>query len=406
MDKILATLFGAFCFFFLDGISIDKIFRGYTTMIVLYALILAFFIMIEIRNKGFKVKQTLNLKLFSIIAGLYFLNIFRLSDEVDVGIRIVAFLFIAFANAYFVRKYSMTLRYLVIFYFISFTFVFKQFAEAGFPMDAYQRLSSIFEQDRGRVVFGFYHVNAAGNLGSCLILVSFLIIGILKERYLGKKANVAIVTILGMDFIVISYLLATGSRTAILSIILWVTIYMYYKLSLLNNIGGGQTKYRVLFRFATIIIVTIVVIESLLETAVSLFVTSNRLRNFIKNLPLLDSPLKKIFGLGVLSPGSVSVYDAVDNYYLYILLTLGIIGFIVIAYCLITIGIKLHRRVIETENKLYAMVFAVYTCQMISGLSENCILYYIFPSSLIYFLLYFVFNDENYNIGIDKVNLQ
>mgnify|MGYP004519331807 CR=1 FL=1 len=247
MDKILATLFGAFCFFFLDGISIDKIFRGYTTMIVLYALILAFFIMIEIRNKGFKVKQTLNLKLFSIIAGLYFLNIFRLSDEVDVGIRIVAFLFIAFANAYFVRKYSMTLRYLVIFYFISFTFVFKQFAEAGFPMDAYQRLSSIFEQDRGRVVFGFYHVNAAGNLGSCLILVSFLIIGILKERYLGKKANVAIVTILGMDFIVISYLLATGSRTAILSIILWVTIYMYYKLSLLNNIGGGKQSIEYCF---------------------------------------------------------------------------------------------------------------------------------------------------------------
>lgn len=156
----------------------------------------------------------------------------------------------------------------------------------------------------------------------------------------------------------------------------------------------------------TIVIVTFVVIESLLETAVSLFVTSNRLRNFIRNLPLLDSPVKKLFGLGVLSPGSVSVYDAVDNYYLYILLTLGIIGLIVIAYCLVTIGIKLHRRVIETENKLYAMVFAVYACQMISGLSENCILYYIFPSSLIYFLLYFVFLDEDYNIGIYKVNLQ
>lgn len=406
MDKILATLFAAFCFFFLDGISIDKIFRGYTTLIVLYALILAFFVVIEIRNKGFKVKQTLNLKLFGIIAGLYFFNIFRLSDEVDVGIRIIAFLFIAFANAYFIRKYSMTLRYLVIFYFVSFAFVFKQFSDAGFPMDAYQRLSSIFEQDRGRVVFGFYHVNAAGNLGSCLILVSFLIIGILKEKYYGKKVNIAMAAIFGMDFVIISYLLATGSRTAILSIILWVTIYMYYKLSLLNNIGRGQTKYRVLFRFVTIVIVFFVVIESLLETAVSLFVTSNRLRNFIRNLPLLDSPLKKIFGLGVLSPGSVSVYDAVDNYYLYILLTLGIIGLIVIACCLITIGIKLHRRVIETENKLYAMVFAVYACQIISGLSENCILYYIFPSSLIYFLLYFVFLDENYNIGIDKVNLQ
>lgn len=158
MDIILTVLFAGFCFFFLDGISVDKIFHGYTTLIVLYALILAFFIMIKIRNKNFKVKQTLNLKLFSIIAGLYFLNIFRLSNEMDVGIRIVAFLFIAFANAYFIRKYSMTLRYLVIFYFVSFAFVFKQFSDAGFPMDAYQRLSSIFEQDRGRVVFGFYHV--------------------------------------------------------------------------------------------------------------------------------------------------------------------------------------------------------------------------------------------------------
>lgn len=405
MDIILNALFATFCFFFLDGISTDKIFHGYTTMIILYALILTVFALIEIRNKGYKLRGSFNLKIFIIIAGIYALNICRLNGEVDVGIRIVAFLMIAFINAYFVRRYSMTLRYLLSFYLIGFAFVFKQFSQAGFPMSAYQRLGSIFEQNRGRVVFGFYHVNAAGNLGSCLILISFLIIGILKERYWGKKANIAIVTIFGMNFVVMSYVLATGSRTAILSIILWVTIYMYYKLSLLNNVGG-QAKYRVLIRFTMIVIVVFVVIESLLETAVFLFVTSNRLRNFIRNLPLLDSPLKKIFGLGVLSPRSVSVYDAVDNYYLYILLTLGTIGIIAIVYCLIAIGIKLHRKVIETENKLYAMVFAVYACQMVSGLSENCILYYIFPSSLIYFLLYFVFLDEDCNIGIYKMNLQ
>lgn len=240
MDKILTVLFSGFCFFFLDGISVDKIFHGYTTMIILYALILLAFALIEIRHKEFKLRRTFNLKIFTIIAGIYILNACRLNGEADVGIRIVAFLMIAFINAYFVRKYSLTLRYLVIFYFVSFAFVFKQFAEAGFPMDAYQRLSSIFEQERGRVVFGFYHVNAAGNLGSCLILISFLIIGILKDKYYGKKINIAMAAIFGMDFIIISYLLATGSRTAILSIILWVTIYMYYKLSLLNNIGGAN----------------------------------------------------------------------------------------------------------------------------------------------------------------------
>lgn len=239
MDKILTFLFAAFCFFFLDGISLDKIFHGYTTLIILYALILTLFAMIEVRNSEFKIKKTFNSKVFIIIVGIYVLNLLRANGELDVGVRIVAFLVIAFINAHFVRKYSMTLRFLLIFYFISFAFVFKQFAEAGFPMDAYQRLDSIFEQNRGRVVFGFYHVNAAGNLGSCLILISFLIIGILKDKYFGKKVNIAVAVILGMDFVVISYLLATGSRTAILSIILWVTIYMYYKLSLLNNIGGG-----------------------------------------------------------------------------------------------------------------------------------------------------------------------
>ena len=249
MDIILTVLFAGFCFFFLDGISVDKIFHGYTTMIILYALILLAFALIEIRHKEFKLRRTFNLKIFTIIAGIYILNACRLNGEVAVGIRIVAFLMIAFINAYFVRKYSLTLRYLVIFYFVSFAFVFKQFAEAGFPMDAYQRLSSIFEQERGRVVFGFYHVNAAGNLGSCLILISFLIIGILKDKYCGKKINIAMAVIFGMDFIIISYLLATGSRTAILSIILWVTIYMYYKLSLLNNIGGGGGKQSIEFCF-------------------------------------------------------------------------------------------------------------------------------------------------------------
>lgn len=138
-----------------------------------------------------------------------------------------------------------------------------------------------------------------------------------------------------------------------------------------------------------------VIIDSLGKTAVSLFVSSNRLRNFIKTLPVLDTPFKIMFGLGVKSPGSFSIYDAVDNYYLYVLLTMGVVGLIVIGTCLFIIGHNLHKLIFQRQGNVYMMVFAIFICHMISGLSENCILYYIFPSSMIYFTMYFCLLRRN-----------
>lgn len=97
-------------------------------------------------------------------------------------------------------------------------------------------------------------------------------------------------------------------------------------------------------RLITTTVMIVAILNSLGETAVSLFISSNRLRNFVRTLPLLNSPAKVIFGLGIRSPGSFSIYDAVDNYYLYIFLTTGAIGLIVIAICLFMIGHNLHKQ--------------------------------------------------------------
>lgn len=131
------------------------------------------------------------------------------------------------------------------------------------------------------------------------------------------------------------------------------------------------------------------IFDSLGGTAVSLFVSSNQLRSLITTLSVLDTPLKILFGLSVRSSGRFSIYNTVANYYLYVLLTIGAMGLIVIGICLFVIGYYLHKSIFQRQGSVYMIAFAIFVCHTISGLSENCILYYIFPSSLIYFTMYF-----------------
>lgn len=242
MKNLILIMYTAFVFFFLDGISLDGIFNGYTTLIMFYAAFLALLVTYEMRKNNFRVVANTSIVIFFTIVTLYFLELLRFGGEHLVGIRIIAFLTIAFVNAYYASKYNLLNKFVLIFYVIAFGFVLSQFIEAGLPFEAYKNISTIFEQQRFRVEFGFYHINAAGNLGACLLILSGYII---KEIAMNMRERVkrafVLVGMLLMDFFVLSYLLATGSRTAILSVILFCVIYGYYRFTTSKSLGGVES---------------------------------------------------------------------------------------------------------------------------------------------------------------------
>lgn len=240
MKNLILIMYTAFVFFFLDGISLNGVFNGYTTLIIFYAAFLALLGITEMRKTKFRVVASMSTVTYIAIVILYFLELSRFGEEQLVCVRIIAFLTIAFINAYYASKYNLLNKFVVIFYMIAFGFVLSQFIEAGLPFEAYKNISKIFEQQRFRVEFGFYHINAAGNLGACMLILSGYII---KEIVMNMKKRIkkgfALAIVLIIDFIVLSYLLATGSRTAILSVILFCVIYGYYRFTTSKSLGGG-----------------------------------------------------------------------------------------------------------------------------------------------------------------------
>ena len=244
MKKLIEIMYTLFLVLFIDDISLNGIFRGYTTIIILYAIILVLLGFRVISRNDYKICVRSNTKIYLTIVILYLLNILRLNGELMVGVRILSFLTIAFFNAYFAYRYSILDKFIIIFYIVAFGFIFKQFIEAGMPFEAYSSIESIFNQERYRVDFGFYHINAAGNLSSCVLILSLYIIteSIMKiEINIKKYASIVIIGL--ADFIVFSYLIATGSRTAILSLLVFLAVYLYYRFITQKSLRGGYVYF-------------------------------------------------------------------------------------------------------------------------------------------------------------------
>lgn len=379
-------------FIFLDGISIDKVFHGYSYFIIVYAIILWMMKYIDfiVNNKYFNKKSIMRIgnseKILLSIILLYFINTMRYLAEPLEGLRIISFLSIAYVNGFFMKKYNLLKHFLWIFFIISFIFILRQFVDAGMPFYQFNNLSNIFQQDRSRILFGFYHVNAAGNLAGCCVIVSFYLIYFIAslENKLIKSFLIIIVSI--MDFIILSYLLDAASRTAILSILIWILFFIYYK-SL--NLKFITKKIKFIIRILVVLITIFVIFDSLGIVAYSFFVSSHRMSNFTGNLPLLNTAFKVLFGLGVSSPGTVAVYQPVDNYYLYMLLNFGLVGLLYVISILIFLGFHLNKLMNDDFENTYLFTFCIYICHIVAGMSETCVLYYLFPSSLIYWMLYF-----------------
>lgn len=138
----------------------------------------------------------------------------------------------------------------------------------------------------------------------------------------------------------------------------------------------------------------------------SLFKLSNRSLNFTINIPSLIASGKVLFGIGYVDAGLFGSNKLpmatwyVDNSYLYVFLTMGIVGIAWFIFFLIRLFKKIKK-----YDKAFCLNFtftSVFMTYLFLGMSETCIFYPTFVSSFVYFVAFiscsFITNNSDERI--------
>ena len=401
--KIFLTLYSIYIFDFIDSL-LDKPTLG---MRALVSLIFLLFLLLD--NIGLTINENkLLIKRFekkqllfsTAIVVVYAIGLLSDNAEIKEFIDIFLFINIIFFSFKFIYRNRILQNVLWITYVISFIVLIFQYFWAGAPTYKFIGLENTFFQSwdvRIRENLGFYHPNACGNLA----YINFAISSFLFAIYINqkKKSILPILLMILMDFFSIFVILLTNSRNSLLSLFIFLCIIGYYKLLGAKSLSRS---IRLILRLLLITLIAFIVVINF-EIIDTLFITSNRQRNFTYNLPLLNTIIKKLFGLGTISPntyGTRSIWPNsfyVDNYYLYILMDFGIIGLILICTILFNIGLHLHSNIKKSDYSTVSIIaFSLFMTQLFMGMGETCIIYPIFLSSFVVLLTCFVFYDGDY----------
>lgn len=253
---------------------------------------------------------------------LVLLNIFNISKYMCFSRKKIEF---------FKCTYLMISAFLIIMYAINFD-----------NFEVLNHISDVFSNSgRYRQSFGLNHANTVGQLCFCSQILYYYFKVDIKYLKFYRLTNMIILIIL----------ISTASRTAITSLLIFYILYFYfvYKYKTRN-------VYRIFICLISLVIL-IMLNSSLLHTDMnSILVQTNRTLNFKVNIPILYENSKELFGLGYFSPGLILAKDFgysmvnIDNWYLYIFMSLGKVGFIITLVILIYLIANL---ILNKENNIY-----------------------------------------------------
>lgn len=264
-------------------------------------------------------------------------------------------------------------------------------------------LNEYFSLNRTRSAFGFVHENTVAEVALAALVCAFIL-------YIAYKDNKLHITRKFYNYLKVSSLIlivmiiSSSSRGALLAIFTMGIVYYYLYL----RANKKQAVNRILFKYTIFIISFIGVIIIYNEFIRSgKFDIEYRLMNFTSNIPLLIEKGKLFTGLGfversIFSRGLIIEGTGyTDNYYLYVLVSTGIIGcmfigtFFVILWKYIFINGKLfyNSKISRVIKSIFAMVlvFAMTQATLLSPVSILSIV------SMIIFIAYVVKGDTILN---------
>lgn len=271
-------------------------------------------------------------------------------------------------NVFFISMYiylhNLKYEYIKTTYIILSTILIVQYILNFDSFEVLRNIHLIFSNsERYRQSFGFNHPNTTAQLCFItLILYRYFKDNCKYDKFYNKIA---------INLIIWIILLSTSSRTAITSIIIFYAIFTLKihleKYDLLKNPLIKKSIKIICFMLMGLILYSIY-INVTSEELEYILLESNRLLNFTINIPIIYSYNKEIFGLGYLSPGMVLSEDFyykminIDNWFLYIFISLGIIGLVLSLIMLIYLyrGIYKNNRVDKKYRSLNIALFITF----------------------------------------------
>lgn len=243
-----------------------------------------------------------------------------------------------------------------------------------------------------RISFGFSHVNVMGNICLLEICLGVLLLSqIYKEKELGiLKKYIFYISSISIIILDITIMLLTSTRTAILCALLFLCMLLLIKIYYTNT-----KKIRIASMVVLFLLFTVLFVYAYFSGMVSwYFIDSIIGRDNSTNLQLMKSVKQIILGIGFVQPGlfgkNALGYTTtwMDNYYIYIFVTTGVVGCILNLGSIIIVGKHLYLEMKKNHGSDGAIVFTIFITLCLSGMMETCVMYPHYLFSIVAFVLF------------------
>ena len=406
MKKIFLISYSLYLLAFLDSLQRHPVI-GFSHTVIFFVYGLGLFILLAIGTiKNKKLFLTRSKEVIGVLI-IYYIYM-ALHPGTYTYLLIISFLMllIIYTNYRFIQIYHCLLSFIEISFIVPAIYMLLVCLSRNinlFVELSNVNLASMFTGIRRyRTDFGFYNINGTGNLMACTLCVSLFPIVMFAHRYKenNKRYLFSLAAMIVTDLFLASILLLSNSRNAIITVIISVVVYLYYALTE-NKPMSRATRY--IFKLILILVFAVSVIVNFLPIISDMFSKSGRLNSLLLNIQALDSTRRILFGLGLISGYSGTIYmghymTTIDNYYLYTLVCGGIVGVCLMIWVLTKTGKRLHSRC--HSNTLYYVCFANFVSLLVSGIGETCIFYPRFPSCIIYWSIFISLIDEEVDVTI------
>lgn len=316
-------------------------------------------------------------------------------------LAMLAFIAAVYFTGRVIYEYQCVQIFLAVSYFLPLIYIILHNTYSNFILSELFRninFSTYFSMvyaTRFRFDFGFNNSNAIGNIAAYLICISFLFRHYADTK--NKKRFITLATAIGNVFC-LGMLLITGCRSGIL--VIAVFAYMYTYLRFMQNAHLAQrTRKTVKYIYNSILIIAGVFLS---RNIIYYYMHSGRQYAF-ENFKLLNTVRKILFGIGIPENFSLLYVDGnrgnfIDNYYVYIIVTTGVIGACLINFSLIAVGKNLYENI--EKEKVYVYLFSYYAALLIYGFVEAGVFNSSNFASGIYFSLFFALYDTKRKVKV------
>lgn len=255
-----------------------------------------------------------------------------------------------------------------------------------------------------RITFGFSHVNSCGNL--CVLEISLLIYALIYfyKRSNKKKIKLLYLLVFIPSILLTGYLtLYTSTRTAIVCSLLFICLLLY-KASLRVRDKNVKKLIKMVSLFTFFLAILVGIFKGIFSAGYFASITG---RNNEINLNLLSNIKSLIFGIGFVNSGVFGIGGFreattwLDNYYVYILITSGVVGFVINIATLFLIGngIIKNKKHSSIEDEVIITIYIIFC---IYGLLETCVIEPHFIFSAVFLPNVMAYSYKNKKIEVEE----